>query len=272
MPVPSLTELFVPGSRPDRFEKALATSADHVIIDLEDAVAPEDKSTALASIVTAVERGLSRPIRVRVNDVAARAGELDVLADLSSRHPGALEGIVLPKTESGEEIRDVARRFAAEVEVVALIETALGVHRSDEIAATAGLGRFAVGALDLALDVDGAADSALIDAVYARLVIASRVHSLPAPLGSPSTEIDDTDAVRRDTARLRGIGIGGRLCIHPAQLEPVRSAFLPSDAEVAWARAVEASTGAAVRVAGQMVDKPVRDRAARILARAGVSA
>ena len=262
--------LFVPGSRPDRFEKALTAGADRVIVDLEDAVSPEDKASARDGLCAVLAGGLSGPVLVRVNaaDTPWFADDLSALASVLAVRPRALAGVVIPKLEEPQTVARVRAELPlGEGDVVGLIETAVGVHAADQLAAS-GVTRLAVGAIDLSVDLGADIDSPVLDATYARLVIASRVAGIDAPLGSPPVDIHDAAAIESAARRLRGMGIGGQLCIHPAQLPAVHAGFAPTVAQVDWARRIVASEGAAVQVDGQMVDKPVRDRAERILAAA----
>ena len=269
MTAPSVSYLFVPGSRADRFEKALSAGADRVIIDLEDAVAVADKVPARASLCEALTRGLSGSVLVRVNaaDTGWFTDDLAALAQVVSLRPEALAGVVIPKVETANTIEQVRTELSlgADAEIIGLIETAVGVRAAEQLAA-AGVTRLAVGAIDLSVDLGTEIESPVLDATYAHVVITSRVAGIAAPLGSPPVEIQEHSSIEAGARRLRSMGIGGQLCIHPAQLDAVHAGFAPTAAQIEWARRIVASAGAAVKVEGQMVDKPVRDRAERILA------
>jgi citrate lyase beta subunit len=275
----AISYLFVPGSRPDRFAKALASEADAVIIDLEDAVASADKESALEHLLAALEGGLPRPAHVRINAADSEWFERDIaaLAALSQAARASLGGVLVPKTESAGVIERVHAALGGDsagtsTEIVALIESAAGVTRAREVAASAGLSRFAVGAADLSFDLDAEIVSSTVDWVYAQLVVESRLAGLAGPVASPPFEIKDLDTVAREAVRLRGLGATAQLCIHPAQLDPIHRGFLPDAERVAWARRVvsaAAEADGAAQVDGQMVDKPVRERAERVLAQAG---
>ena len=278
----AVSYLFVPGSRPDRYEKALGSAADAVIIDLEDAVPSAEKDAALAALLAALETGVSRPVHIRVNAADSQWFERDLaaLAGLSADARERVAGVLLPKAERAA---DVARVVAAlggaageetsgrRPEVVALIESAVGVAAVRELAAAPGLSRFGVGAADLSVDVDAEIASATVDWVYAQLVIESRVAGLAGPIASPPFEIKDLEVVQRESLRLRGLGATAQLSIHPAQLPAIHAGFSPSAAQLEWARrvvAAAAETDGAAQLDGEMIDKPVHDRAERILARA----
>jgi citrate lyase subunit beta/citryl-CoA lyase len=119
------------------------------------------------------------------------------------------------------------------------------------------------------LDLDAEADSPVLDYARAQIVVASRAAGIAAPLDSPSIAITDLHSVEQSARTGRGFGFSGKLCIHPAQLKPVRTAFTPTEEQITWARSVVSAGDAAVQVAGQMIDKPVTERARRILHRAG---
>ncbi len=253
--------LFVPGNRPERFGKALASGADQVIIDLEDAVAPADKPAARDAIRSALDPDF--PAAVRINSADSEWFEHDLsLCSL----PG-VAAVVLPKAES---VADVARVLAAGAPMVlALIESAEGLANARALAAADGVSRLMFGSIDFSVDLGIEGDERELDAFRSELVLASRLAGIAPPVDGVTTAIDDTEVLRRDTLRGKRFGFGGKLCIHPRQLAIVHAAFLPSHDEVHWAmRVLDAARqagGGAVAVDGKMVDKPVMMRAERIL-------
>lgn len=267
----SVSYLFVPGSREDRFEKAIAAGADRVIIDLEDAVDPADKATARASIVAALAGKLSAPVLVRLNgdDSEWFTDDVAALSAASRENPGALAGVIMPKLESTETVAEIREAFgsAPDFEVIGLIESAKGVSLFDTLAAS-GVTRLAIGGVDLSVDLGSDVYSPLLDHVYARVVIASRLAGIGAPIGSPPLDLRDEAGIEATARRLKSMGIAAQLCIHPAQVAPVHKAFDPTQEEIEWAQRVLDSVGGSAQVDGQMVDKPVRDRAERVLAQA----
>ena len=270
----AITALFVPGDRPERFAKAAAAGAGVVIIDLEDAVAPDAKSAALTAALEAVAPSDGgAPVRalVRVNPQGSAHYDADITLLLSAaRTPGSgLLGIMVPKTEDPGALRQLRADMPKYLALVPLIESALGVINALELARVPGVTRLAFGAIDFALDIDADGGDRVLDHARAQLVVASRAAGIAPPLDSPSTDIRDTTAVAASAKLGRGFGFGGKLCIHPAQLTTVAAAFTPSPEEIAWARKILANDGGAVQVDGQMVDRPVIDRARRILERAG---
>lgn len=266
--LPEITYLFVPASRPDRFAKAFGSGADRVIIDLEDAVAPDAKRAARAALSTALTTGLTAAPFIRINPAESGdfAEDLKALGALPEAAVAGIAGIMLPKCDSPATVAAVRAAFAVDLPVIALIETAAGVARAAEISQAVGVSRLALGAADLAVDLDIDVDSPLLDAVYAQLVVASRVAGLPSPIGSPYFAISDAAGAEREARRLRGLGVLAQLCIHPSLLAPALSGFAPSAEQVAWAQQMTGTDGGAATVAGQMVDRPVRERANRILA------
>ncbi|MEY4313286.1 MAG: Citrate lyase subunit beta-like protein [Actinomycetota bacterium] len=256
------TFLFVPGDRPERFGTAFDTSADVVIIDLEDAVAPENKTAALTATVAALGgEGVPSDFRALV-----RVNTIDDIPALVAAGTSRLLGVMIPKADGVAALDAVADALPAGLAVVALIETARGVADARAIAEHPRVTRLAFGAIDFSADVDATAP-AVLDHARAALVIASRVAELPAPVESPSTNFTDLDSVESDARHARSLGFGGKLCIHPAQLAAVATGFAPTDDEVEWATRVVSLDGGAVQLDGVMVDKPVVDRAKRILAR-----
>jgi citrate lyase subunit beta/citryl-CoA lyase len=266
------TYLFVPGNRPERFGKALASDADAIVLDLEDAVASASKGAARESValwcneVTDADRAR---IVVRIND-AQSAGFDD---DLHLLRAARIKSVLLPKAESAAQVQAV-RSAAPEALVLALVESARGVANAHEVAGAPGVARLVFGTLDYALDLDlditGSAEP-LIHAVGV-LAIASRVAGLPAPVAGVTPQIDDEARLLADLAWSRRHGFGAKLCIHPRQVAPIHAAFAPSAESIDWARrvlAAEAASPGAAQLDGRMIDRPVVLQAQRTLQRAG---
>lgn len=266
--------LFVPATRADRIPKALASGADAVIVDLEDAVAPQDKDSARAALdvalahqhrASATAPSAGPALWVRVN-TGAPWSDQDLA--LCARH-AAVQAVVVPKAESAQQMQ-AAFEACGRKPLVALIETAEGYARRDDVASHPAVKRLAFGSIDFQLDlgISGEGDALLV--FRSGLVLASRLAGLPAPLDGVTVEVANPEVVAADAARARALGFGGKLCIHPQQVGPVNAAFSPSPAEIAWAQRVvaacEASAGAAVAVDGKMVDRPVLLRAQALLA------
>ncbi len=264
----SRSYLFVPGNRPERFDKACASGAGAVIIDLEDAVVSAEKIAARA----AIRKWLSadKSVHIRINS-AESEWFADDLALCSL--PGVV-GIVLPKAEQIDHVRRVAHAGAAAV--LPLIESAHGFMQLSNIALQARVQRLIFGSIDFQLDlgIEGEDDALLF--FRSQLVLQSRLAGILSPVDGVSIGIDDVAQLRSDTQRARRLGFGAKLCIHPRQVEPVNQEFRPDAASIVWARkvaaAAEKSGGAAVAVDGKMVDRPVLMKALAILEEVSSSA
>lgn len=259
--------LFVPADRPERYAKALASGADAVIVDLEDAVAPDDKVQAREALQTWLA-GAPAPVIVRVNGVdSAWFGD-----DVAICRHACVAGVMLPKAERIDDLERIASAAPGKA-LLPLVETAAGLDRARALAAAPGVERLVFGSIDFQLDVsiDGDADELLY--FRSHLVLASRLGGCLPPVDGVSTAIDDMRLLESDTERARRLGFGAKLCIHPRQVAIVNRGFTPSDAARKWARrvieAAERSGGAAVAVDGRMVDRPVLLRAQRILGQTG---
>ncbi|MCF4984202.1 HpcH/HpaI aldolase/citrate lyase family protein [Pseudomonas syringae] len=260
--------LFVPASRPERIPKALASGADRVIVDLEDAVEENAKEQARDNLETFLVSHPQAHVLVRVNAPEHWSHEADLA--LCQRHPG-VRGILLPKAETVEQVR---LAYSTGKPVWPIIESARGLVALPQLAASIGVERLSFGSLDLGLDLNlrtgsEAAEQVLAHARHA-VLLHTRVANLAAPLDGVYPSIHDTDGLRRHTEFVRDMGFGGALCIHPNQVKVIHQALQPSAAEVDWARRVVAGAegGAGVfTLDGQMVDAPVILRARATLAR-----
>jgi citrate lyase subunit beta/citryl-CoA lyase len=260
--------LFVPGDRPERFDKALASGADAVIIDLEDAVDRSRKGIAREAVRAWLHP--SRAVIVRVNgpDTPWFAEDLALAAI-----PG-VDAVMLPKAERADTLSILAT--AGTRAILPLIETAAGFAEIGNIAGAWGVQRLVFGSIDLRLDL-GFREALEDDLLPFRLqmVLASRVAGIAPPIDGVTMAINDEAQLRIDAQRARRLGFGGKLCIHPRQVAPVRGAFAPSAAEISWAQSILAVAAAnpsgAFAVNGEMVDKPVLLRAQAILHDAGVT-
>jgi citrate lyase subunit beta / citryl-CoA lyase len=255
------TYLFVPGNRPERFGKAVASGADRVILDLEDAVAPADKSSARHAVATwlaAQDASVQAKVLVRINDALRTQ---------------AVGEVMLSKCESAQQVASVFDCLKPGGRILPLIETVRGVLAVQEIAAAAHVSRLAFGSIDYMLDLDVPGPGFALDAAATAIAMASRAAELPPPVAGVTPEID-AGRVATDTAQAHALGFAAKLCIHPAQVGAVRQALMPHAATLDWATKVlaawQASGGAgAVQVDGKMVDKPVVLRAQRVLDAAG---
>ncbi len=266
--MPARSYLFVPGDRPERFAKALASGADAVVLDLEDAVAPAAKDAARESVAAWLqplpERGR---VVVRINDASSPWFD----ADLRMLAASAAAAVMLPKAEEPETLEALFARCRG-IAVLPLVETARGMLASRALASCTGVQRLVFGTLDYALDLDLGSDPVALDAGHAQLALVSRAAGIASPVAGVTTALDDEAQLLADFARARAHGFGAKLCIHPKQVAPLHAALRPAAQELDWAqrvlRAAESAAGA-VRLDGRMIDRPVIERARRILARAG---
>ncbi|HLU01332.1 MAG TPA: CoA ester lyase [Advenella sp.] len=259
--------LFVPATRVDRIPKALASGADIVIVDLEDAVEQDAKQSARDALQAFAVANPGQQFLLRVNDARSRwfNDDIAMCAKLTN-----IAGVMLPKAESESQIKAAGM---AGKPVYPIIESAMGIMRMPELCQAPGVARLSFGALDLALDLNMDRDSEgaqqLLAAVRPQLVIQSRAAGIDAPLDGVFPDIADTDGLRQSVALAKGMGFAGALCIHPAQLAVIHAVFEPTAQEKDWARRVldehEKSGRAAFKLDGQMVDMPVIEKARRIL-------
>ena len=261
--------LFVPGNRPDRFGKALASGADAIVIDLEDAVAAHDKvrSREHLSAWLANRTDVGERVLVRIND----AGTPWFDADLGLLRGTGIRAIMLPKVEHGHQVDRVRAALPSGGFVVPIIESARGVLAVESIAAVPAVQRLAFGTLDYAVDLDLSDDERGLIYPACRIAIASRAAGLLSPIAGVTTDIADEAKLLADLAFARACGFGAKLCIHPRQVAALHRALSPRPEEIAWAQRVLAAADAApgaVQVDGQMVDRPVLLKAKSILERA----
>lgn len=258
--------LFVPGTMPERFEKARLSGADAVILDLEDAVSAEEKGAARESVASWLSA--EQPAFVRINAASTSWFEEDLEAVV---RPG-LAGVLLPKAERPAEVEAVASRVGGGPSIIPIVESALGLWNVADIAASPRVERIAFGSLDLQLDLT--MEGGFEELLYARsrVVTASRAMGLPSPIDGVTVALEDQELLATEIERARRLGFGGKLCIHPKQVEPVNEGFAPTEAETQWAKrvlaAVEASGSGASQLDGEMIDRPVIERANSILAKA----
>lgn len=261
--------LFVPADRPERFAKALASGADGVIIDLEDAVAPKAKAAARVDLTNWLNSVKTGNICLRINGVAHPDHDLDLAL---TKHP-RVDAVMLPKVDNADCCRLVSA--ASGKPILALIETAKGLTTANEIATAPSVCRLVLGTIDLALDlgIDGntAHGVSLLDHARAILTVASRAAGISAPVDGVHSRIADDKGLDLASTNARGFGFTGMLAIHPRQITVIHHAFLPTADQTLWAHRVLESTAnnrGAFLLEGQMIDAPVIAQARRVLERA----
>jgi citrate lyase subunit beta/citryl-CoA lyase len=262
--------LFAPGNDERKLRRALEEPADAVIADLEDAVPAAEKAAAraiVAGVLASAPRGAAR--FVRVNGVASGLLEddLEALASLE------LDGLVLPKAEPGRPAPELPSP------VVAIVETARGMAGAGELASGTAVAALMLGAVDLGVELRlrPRPDGAELAYFRSTLVLASAVAGIGAPIDGVHLDVRDLEGLEQESLRARSFGMGGKACIHPAQVPVVNAAFTPTAAEVERAhRVIEAyeqarARGAgAVALDGRMIDLPVVEQARQLLADEGL--
>ncbi len=265
--------LFVPGTRPERFTKALDSGASGVVLDLEDAVAEEDKEAARTAIRSAwptftAEQKLRLVIRTNSPGSKFYSSDLILAQELN------VGCLLIPKSESPDQINGVAL-VLPNTAIIPMIETAIGLDQLCPIANSNQVIRLALGNLDLQADLGMACDPQETELQVARyqIVLASRLAQIAPPIDGVTPSTEDIARITDDAQRAKRMGFGGKLCIHPKQVALIKTAFMPTDQELAWAhRVIEAdkdSHGGAIKLDGRMIDRPVVLLAKRTVALAG---
>jgi citrate lyase subunit beta/citryl-CoA lyase len=271
--------LFVPANRPERFPKALASDADVVIVDLEDAVAPTDKTAARGQLAAAFCQFATTErtrlvVRMNACGTSWQDDDLKLLQQLTAQ---GLAGVMVPKAESVAGLRRVSLAVGPACVLLPLVESVAGLDVADALAAAPQVLRLAFGNLDFQADVGLNCDAQEAELVPVRLalVLASRRAGLAAPIDGVTTDIRDGARLQSDAMRARRGGFSGKLCIHPSQAAGVNAAFTPTPDELARAQRVqaafEAAGGGVFSLDGRMIDAPVLLLAQRTLAQASSS-
>ncbi|KJS32322.1 MAG: hypothetical protein VR64_07325 [Desulfatitalea sp. BRH_c12] len=276
--------LFVPGNRPDRIDKAIKTKADVVIIDLEDAVPLSEKVAARKAVAEKLGSISNHKVIVRTNGVSTPFFSDDLKAVLVR----GIKGLVIPKVNDEASMSHLHEQMCAielhrsipTVPVIIMVESAKAVLNIHRIAcfrpSPARLHSFAFGAADYTNDLGVSITLDGRELIYprSRLAIASRSAELPRPLDTPYMEnLKDMQALENDALRAKQLGFGGKLCIHPNQIEIINRIFSPSAEELQQAQNIvdvfeEAQKKGigVIQVDGKFIDKPVVERAKQILA------
>ena len=255
--------LFLPASNPRAIEKARESDADLVILDLEDAVRPEDKDSARDAAIEAVAEKWPMPVAIRINGVGRDWHGPDLVAITHAR----VDLVVMPRVEDKEELTFVRKQSGKPV--AAMIETAKGVLAAHHVAHDAVA--LIAGTNDLAADLRlprGAGRGPLQTALQS-IVLAARSQGI-AVFDGVYNQLDDLDGFAAEAAEGRMLGFDGKSLIHPSQIAPCHAAFAPTDEEIARAqRLVEAATGGAERFEGEMIERMHVESARRLIARYG---
>jgi citrate lyase subunit beta / citryl-CoA lyase len=254
--------LFCPASRPDRYQKAV-DAADVAILDLEDAVAPDDKATARQHLIdNPVD---PTKVIVRINPTSSPQHALD----LAALEQTAYRRLMMPKVEDPQALLSLEG-----YEITALCETARGVTNAPGIASARNVVALMWGAEDLVASLGGRG-SRRADGSYLDVARQARANVLLAAgtagrlaIDAVFLDIDDIDGLRTEAEEAALSGFAAKACIHPSQVDVVRAAFRPTDEQRAWAQRVvdAASAGGVTVVDGRMVDDPLLRQARAILA------
>ena len=271
--------LFVPATRTERILKAFSSGADAVIIDLEDAIAPSEKNVARTALMEALARlpatQLAR-ILIRINAVNTQWHEDDVATAASASKQG-LGGIMLAKAETAATLTAIAGRIHTECVLVPLIESVKGLDSIDLLASAPKVMRLAFGHLDFQLDagIECDTDEAELAPVRLAFALASRRANLGQPIDGVSVDLHQQSRLLSDIRRAKRGGFGGKLCIHPSQVEIVNTMLSPDMSEIDKAKRIleaeKLSHGGVFSLDGKMVDAPILQLARRTLARASQS-
>ena len=282
---PLRTALFVPGNRPDRVDKAVKTSADAVIIDLEDAVVLTEKEASRSKVRDKILEHAERKIIVRVNSLDSPFFQ----GDLTEVITGNLVCLMVPKVESAAHVREINENLLkvekekgivqGSVSIIPLIESAGAVQNIFQIATEktepSRIYCVAFGSADYTLDmgIEITREGTELSYPRSRIAVASRAARIGPPLDTPfMMDLKDMEALKVDAGRAKQLGFQGKLCIHPNQIEPCNAIFSPAKEEILYAERVvqvfeeaEKEGSAAILLDGKFIDYPVVERARQIL-------
>lgn len=258
--------LFVPGSRPERFAKALASGADCVVIDLEDSVAPEGKDEARVAALAAVAE--EPAFAIRINGLRTRAGLTDLLAIAAAAVRPRL--ILVPMVEDAAELAIVRGVLGQDcMPLLPLVETVRGLRNAAEIAADPMVAMVQFGGADFSAELGVTLGWEPTAVARSQLVMACAAAGKPA-LDVPFLSLDDQPGLAEECRKAKALGFAGKAALHPDQIATIHAIFRPTAEEVAEAEAAEAAFqeagGAAARFKGKMLELPVIRRYRRILA------
>ena len=283
---PVRTLLFVPGHRDRMLEKAPGSGADGLLYDLEDSVPAADRATARNMLTEALAAERTLPRYIRVNGIAD-AGKDENAADLDAVVLPDVDGIVLPKAQSADDIVWTSQRIGAlernrgieagSVEIVPMIESALGVQFAYEIltasprVASVIVGSAQDGDLQTDLGADWSPEGTELLYSRSRILVAARAAGIDHPMDGVFLGLEDEDGLVQDSENARRLGYRGKTVVHPKQIEPVHRVFTPGEKELAYYRDMIAAFGDAGENAfnfrGKMIDRAMIRKARGLLDR-----
>ncbi|WP_454781906.1 HpcH/HpaI aldolase/citrate lyase family protein [Legionella sp. WA2022007384] len=262
--------LFTPGNKPELFAKALASGANGFILELEDAVPPDEKDSARNHVIQFLRsKHPELLIIVRINHITTDAGLSDLLA-FKQEHIYC-DAILYPKTESAEELNIIYKVLnleARNIKLLALIETAKGLLNLNSIVTDSPVSGLVFGAADFAVDVG--CDMNWDVLLYARqqIIQAAALTHIPA-IDSPFFDFTNEEQLISEVIRVKELGFKGKLAIHPRQITPIKHNFAPDKKEIERAKKIvalyEQAGGKACQYEGQMIDVPIYQHAQEVL-------
>ncbi|MFC3957177.1 HpcH/HpaI aldolase/citrate lyase family protein [Halovivax cerinus] len=270
--------MFTPGDRPEMMRTAPDSGADVVVFDLEDAVAPartDEAREAVRDLLTDDSFDPDCEVCVRIN-AAAADWEADLAALTAESTSIRLDSIMYPKAASPADVRSLASAVDESWPILALVESARGILRAEELAAVDAVDALVFGSEDLAVDLGATTTPSLSEVAYARqrIVVASAAHDVAA-IDTLVTDFTDDEQLERAAETAVQYGFDGKLAIHPSQVPIINDAFTPDEDEREWARAVldatdeaDAADRGVYEVDGEMIDAPLIAKAERIVERA----
>ena len=263
--------LFAPGSNEKIIKKALNSSADAVIIDLEDATAlnEKDKAREIALKISLIDR--DKPLYIRINGANSPFFE----KDLELLESAKLDGVVLPKCEDSDDIIKLTQAIKENIDVIPLIESAKGIINLVNMGrASKKISRFAFGAIDYTLDINAQYTKSGFELLYPRsyLVLTSRILNLLPPVDTVFPYLNDETGLINETKHIKELGMFGKLAIHPKQVDIINDIFTPTKSEIDEANSIakafleaEKEGVASIRVNNKFVDYPVYLKSKRII-------
>ena len=261
------SQLFVPGNRADRFEKACLAGADLVCIDLEDAVGPSEKAKARKDVLDWLSQTTHKNVSLRINGTDTAEGQADIAALQTCGL--TLPFIMVPKVAGKSDMDDLDAALPKSLgPFIAIIESAAGLVNCEEIFSHPRVSIGMYGAIDYAGDVD--CDQSWDTHLYARsrLIAAATAYDVQL-FDVPHIHVRDLDDCEATTRRAKALGIHARSAIHPTQIERIHAGLAPSAEEIAYAEKVIAAdktaNGNVVLLDGKFIEAPVVKKAKRVL-------
>ena len=258
-----ITPLFVPGTRYDRFEQAIRSGADTIIIDLEDSVSDSQKQLARENLLEFDKQDCN--LFVRVNDLESPF----VGDDLACLEKCGEVGIMLSKSEDPYAITQWLERQTFTRQILCLIETVKGFANTSALMQHKNVIGCAFGHFDFSTDLGCEPDISLLAPYRADLVLQSKLHGKSPPLDCVTADFSQIEQLHLDCEDAKRRGFGGKLLIHPSQVKPAQSIFLPNKNEYDEAKDLVAVTSsqAVIQYEGRMIDKPILKKAEQLIER-----